>query len=97
MTASAEPDDVVVEERRLRDYDALAGRRAVGLMAKSVTATTHQPAAAAPPSDLNCLTRALKAPLLAASVERLAQRARTESWRRNGARSSGPKDDPPKR
>ena len=33
-----------------------------------------------PPTDLAYLCRALKAPSLAASVQRLAERARTESW-----------------
>src|SRR3954462_8503306 len=37
-------------------------------------------AAAKPNSDLAYLCRALKAPSLAAAVERLAERARTESW-----------------
>jgi hypothetical protein len=40
--------------------------------------------AAAPPRnvtvELAFLTRALKAPSLAAAIERLAERARTESW-----------------
>src|SRR3954462_9982772 len=37
-------------------------------------------AAAKPNSDLAYLCRALKAPSLAAAVERLAERARAESW-----------------
>ena len=56
-----------VEERDLADYDRALG---VGVMA-----TTTKPA-----TDIAYLCRALKAPSLARSVERLAERARTESW-----------------
>ena len=62
-------DDDDVEVRDLSVYDRATG---VGVMATRT--------AAKPTSDIAYLCRALKAPSLAASVDRLAERARTEGW-----------------
>ena len=59
----------VVEQRDLTVYD-----RAIGLQLMA-PATTKKPA-----GDVAYLCRALKAPSMAAAVERLAERARSDGW-----------------
>ena len=67
----------VVEQRSLADYDAAFGLETeVGVMATKTTATAGRDVTA----ELAFLTRALKAPTLRDAVDRLAERARAESW-----------------
>ena len=70
------PAHIEVQQRRLADYDAaIRSRRAGGVMAAKTTTSSRDVTA-----ELAYLTRALKAPTLREAADRLAERARTETW-----------------